>query len=65
MRRYTTTYICTRSFKIIVFVRIKVRFEELAMKNVLLYGQKHYFEATSTNIRSSITMRTVFDEESP
>ena len=47
------------------FVRKKVRSEELATRNVLFYGQKNYFEATSTNIRSSITTRTVFDEESP
>ena len=47
------------------FVRKKVRFEELATRNVLFYGQKNYFEATSTKIRSSITTRTFFDEESP
>ena len=38
-RRYTTTYICTRSFKIIFLSVKKVRFEVLATRNVLFYEQ--------------------------
>ena len=47
------------------FVRQKVVDEELATRKLLFDGQKSYFEATSTNIRSSIPTRSVFDEESP
>ena len=48
-----------------MFLSVKVRSEDLATRNVLFYGQKHYFKAMSTDIRSSITTRTVFDAESP
>ena len=47
------------------FVRQKVVDEELATRKLLFDGQKNYFEATSTNIRSSIPTRSIFDEESP
>ena len=47
------------------FVRKKVLDEELATRKELFYRQNNYFEATSTNIRSSIPTRSVFDEESP
>ena len=46
-------------FHIKCFVRKKVHFEELATRNVFFYLQNNYFEATSTNIRSSITTRSV------
>ena len=47
------------------FVRQKVVDEELATRKLLFDGQNNYFEATSTNIRSSIPTRSIFDEESP
>ena len=52
-------------FQNICFVRQKVVDEELATRKLLFDGQKNYFEATSTNIRSSIPTRSIFDEESP